>query len=495
MGYTELYNIANIVDPFKRLKLYSKYYSNLTLNGLHYVQFIPTTNSICVSLPNHQTHHEATSFLLIKKFERDSINTVRGMASDIKKFLDFIMIWNLALTDADLLVVLEGYVDYLRLIKMDTGFSHSIEWSLAGKVPLNLVANSMGKLQILTVNSIHGLPEKKDWSDYPLTYIQKNLRHIVQYLDFLKRRTTKYQKIQINTLPVTIRRYKTMISGTTGPKADVVFDVKSIIDRTGLKTKKEHDYKVPINSIFTNEEANAFLSVIDNYQDKLLFTLLRYLGIRAGEAAGINVNIHTIPRNFLISDKDEIIDLAHKLKGDLQSQSFSNRAIWTLTITDRGNSDYRSGHKKAGENRDIPWLYSQEELSLLLYYALRERSFLMKNYEQHGFLFVSRNRKTQGCPITGKSIYQKFQKYRQKLLQVKNIDLSDFSPHTFRHLYATDLIRNKNITIDDVSRWLGHSNVETTRGTYSHWLPTHNLEVYGTVLDIANTFHHSRSEQ
>jgi integrase/recombinase XerD len=45
---------------------------------------------------------------------------------------------------------------------------------------------------------------------------------------------------------------------------------------------------------------------------------------------------------------------------------------------------------------------------------------------------------------------------------------SEFTPHSFRHYFATDKIVNKQIPIPVVSRALGHANVTTTLNIYTH---------------------------
>lgn len=45
---------------------------------------------------------------------------------------------------------------------------------------------------------------------------------------------------------------------------------------------------------------------------------------------------------------------------------------------------------------------------------------------------------------------------------------SEFTPHSFRHYFATDKIVNKQIPIPVVSQALGHSNVTTTLNIYTH---------------------------
>ena len=42
-----------------------------------------------------------------------------------------------------------------------------------------------------------------------------------------------------------------------------------------------------------------------------------------------------------------------------------------------------------------------------------------------------------------------------------------FGPHTFRHSYATELLRRK-VPVEVVSHLLGHTSIATTSDTYAH---------------------------
>ena len=46
----------------------------------------------------------------------------------------------------------------------------------------------------------------------------------------------------------------------------------------------------------------------------------------------------------------------------------------------------------------------------------------------------------------------------------------DFHPHMFRHTHATELLRS-DVSIEVVSKRLGHGSVAVTSQTYSHLLP------------------------
>lgn len=46
-----------------------------------------------------------------------------------------------------------------------------------------------------------------------------------------------------------------------------------------------------------------------------------------------------------------------------------------------------------------------------------------------------------------------------------------FTPHSLRHVFASVALANA-VPITDVSRWLGHRNIQTTYAIYSHFIPS-----------------------
>ncbi|KRF01693.1 hypothetical protein ASG89_25370 [Paenibacillus sp. Soil766] len=490
MGYQKLLKIVNIMDNKLRLESVVRIYTEKKLDGLHYARFLPDKNIVSISRPDHTTVHEATSFLISRKSSGKAINTVRNEANDLKKFLDFLLIWEIELLESDLLVVLEGFTDYLQLIRTDVGVEDALEWVMLRTIPLNIWGESEGKVTNIQRDEF-GMLQRSAISSYSSTSINKIVRTTVQYLLFLKKRSSYYASLQINELPHKSKKLRGFISSTVGDKRVPTIDISTITRDVGSKSKYYGLKSLKVDSIFTYEQTEQFIEIASNYQDKLLFNILRFLGPRSSEAAGIWIDPTSIPNNLLRLDYHKAKRLIKQgIKGDIDFYEKDIKGFWVCKITDRDNPDFRAGHKRDGEYREIPWLFSQEVFLNLLYEALRERQILMRNIKvDHGYLFVSRNRKSQGLPITGKAVAKKYENINRQLIRERDLDLSQFSPHTFRHFYATYLLKKLNIQIDDVSRWLGHRSTETTRTTYSHWIPNaYNSENDGSVQDILETF-------
>ena len=65
-----------------------------------------------------------------------------------------------------------------------------------------------------------------------------------------------------------------------------------------------------------------------------------------------------------------------------------------------------------------------------------------------------------GCPLTYPSVYDLVCRLRERTGIV-------FGPHTFRHTYATELLRRK-VPVEVVPHLLGHASIATTSDAYAH---------------------------
>jgi integrase/recombinase XerD len=65
-----------------------------------------------------------------------------------------------------------------------------------------------------------------------------------------------------------------------------------------------------------------------------------------------------------------------------------------------------------------------------------------------------------GCPLTYASVYDLVSRLRERTGII-------FGPHTFRHSYATELLRRK-VPVEVVQHLLGHASIATTSDAYAH---------------------------
>ncbi len=472
-----------------RLLAFSRYYSSLKINGLHYVYFDAKENTLAICNNNHTTHHLGTAFLIKNKFEGLETNTVRSYAQDVKKFLDYLSFWELDLRDAEnLRIVIVGFIDYLRLIPIkEKVVSSVLEWTLLKEVPLNEEGRTYGKVIQTSINKFGSL-EKAKFMETSISYLSKTVDTILHFIEFLQKRSESHVKLNINVFPKKRKKVKSILAGTLGEGSQSVYNVASIIKEAGLESKSSGEKIAPlIEEVFTIDEANQFLSVIDrkHRQTRFLFYLLKHFGLRVSEAANLQIDVDTLPKNLLTMEYFSALEhLKEHLRGDIE---FSNRLNkWVCYVKERDNQRYDSQHKSG--DREIPLIFSSSEFLDMLLDALKERYLLARNVQtDEGFLFLSNCNRTKGKPITGSSVGQKFSYIVAKKQNELKSDFTPFSPHTFRHFYATYLLKVLRIDISDVSRWLGHSSVEVTRTIYSHYLATEEDNDYGTVSNMHQT--------
>ncbi|WP_160670505.1 site-specific integrase [Clostridium sp. C8-1-8] len=486
MSYKDLLKISNIIDHKVRLITFAKHYKSIKLDGLYYVNFITSSNTLSISHPDHRTHHEATAYLLFKK-SYNSINTAKNQAHHLKKFLDYLLIWDLDILQDDLLVILLGFIDYLRNIEANnSSYTKSIRWATVTEVPLHQQAYTYGQISKIAFSK-DGFMDQKTWNELSYESILQAVSASIQFINFLKERTTYYKDLCITSLPVKARYKESMLSGTLGKNLITIIDIKSMLDSVGLKPIKDKKSLILEQKVFTVNQADTFINFIpqQHHQNRLLFHILKFFGLRAAEAANLMIDTSSLPTNLLFMEHFKAREfIKNNLKGDIEYSNHINK--WVCYVVERDNQDYRSQHKSG--SREVPFLFSEELFLDLLLNALKEREVLIRyTKKKHSFLFVSRQNQNKGNPITGQTIRKRYTHYADKLHKEYNIDLKNFSPHSFRHFFATYLIRVRKEDLSDVSRWLGHSSIEITRKVYSHYIPTNDRNI-NIVEDMAQEF-------
>lgn len=475
-----------------RLKEYANYYKQLQINGLHYVNFVTDNNIISISKSSHSTHHEATSFLLSGKNSGLSPNTVKGQANDIKKFLDFLSIWQMDVMDGDLLIILSGFVDYLRLIETATKPRRTIEWSMLSYIPLHEMAMNHDTVTTIGMDE-HGKRAEQEWGQIPPETIGKIISSTIQYLESLKKKTYKYSDLPLEQLPVKQQSTDSLLSGTLGPSKAIKFDIKSILMQSNinLKTGSNRRYEPLKAEIITPVQMNMFLSEIDSRdrQNLFLFHVLKVFGLRASESANLMIDTSCLTRDVLY--KMDFLEageyLKEHLKGDIEFVKGIGK--WVCNVVNRNTEETSSNSRNKTGDREIPLLFSQDEFTSLFLNALKERDLYMRKYQRvHNYIFISKRSSHSGKPISSKSVAEKYRNLTKKMLKNTKLDFTMYSPHTFRHYFATYLLRVMKKDIEDVQRWLGHSDDKTTKGTYSHYLHDNDNAPIDIVRDMSDTF-------
>jgi len=178
-------------------------------------------------------------------------------------------------------------------------------------------------------------------------------------------------------------------------------------------SRAREPYPGPIAAL-TVEEVERILACVDTqstlgYRDYLLYSLLYRLGLRLGEALGINL---------------EDIDLHNAV----------------LTINGKGR-----------RKRILP-LVSDVEKTLRCWIDIRGR---LLNADSHAALFLSK----KGGRLSARTAQENL----QKLLQpIGPFSIDKVTPHSFRHAFATHAVEG-NADLVVLKAVMGHASIHTTQ--------------------------------
>lgn len=176
----------------------------------------------------------------------------------------------------------------------------------------------------------------------------------------------------------------------------------------------------PRPRVLTAAEAQKILDACEHLRDRLLFALLLDTGMRIGEALGL---------------RHEDLDIAG----------------CQVAVVSRVNDN--RARVKGGRPRFIPT--SAELMRLYADYLNEEYGALDSDY-----VFVNLWGRPHGHPLTYPAVYDLVARLRRRTGV-------GFSPHWFRHTYATWLLR-RGAGMESVKELLGHASITTTVDTYGH---------------------------
>jgi integrase len=97
-----------------------------------------------------------------------------------------------------------------------------------------------------------------------------------------------------------------------------------------------------------------------------------------------------------------------------------------------------------------------------------------KPYEDQGLIFTQ----PDGSPLRPDSLSNNFFRVRDKAKLPKGVTL-----HTLRHTFASHLI-DSGESITEVSKALGHSNIRTTLGMYTHRISRRQVTVADRMQEL-----------
>jgi site-specific recombinase XerD len=175
-----------------------------------------------------------------------------------------------------------------------------------------------------------------------------------------------------------------------------------------------------IPDVLDGEQITAIVAACDRLRDKFLFVLLAQSGLRVGEALGL---------------RHSDIDAASCL----------------VSVVPRVNAN--QARVKNTQSRQVP--VGAEVIRLYADYLHNEYRECDSDY-----VFVNLWSGPIGRPLMYASVYDMVCRIRGKTGIM-------FGPHTFRHTYATALLR-RNVGVEIVQHLLGHASIATTSDAYAH---------------------------
>ncbi|MGH3584853.1 MAG: site-specific integrase [Pseudonocardia sp.] len=169
----------------------------------------------------------------------------------------------------------------------------------------------------------------------------------------------------------------------------------------------------------TEAETTALIDACDRLRDRFLLSMLRDTGVRIGEALG----------------------LRHE---DLDTR---RRVVAVVARENVNRARAKTWSREIPACADLFRLYSD--------YLHEEYGLLDSDY-----VFVNLWRPPVGAPMSYASVDRMVRRLRTRTGTA-------FSPHLFRHTYATGLLR-RGVAPEIVQHLLGHASISTTVDTYSH---------------------------
>lgn len=174
-----------------------------------------------------------------------------------------------------------------------------------------------------------------------------------------------------------------------------------------------------IADTLNSDQITAIVAACDRLRDRFLFSLLASSGLRVGEALGL---------------RHSDVDAAGRL----------------VSVVPRVNAN-RARAKSGGRQVPVP-------ATVIRLYA----DYLHGEYGEldSDYVFVNLWSGPLGCPLAYASVYDLVCRLRERTGIT-------FGPHTFRHSYATELLR-RNVPVEVVAQLLGHASIATTSDAYAH---------------------------
>ena len=299
-------------------------------------------------------------------------------------------------------------------------------------------------------------------------------------LKTLKTQYLEYLEIEKNRSPKTLENYNRYL--------DRFLNFAKTTSAEELDDERVRMYRLHLNRL-TDKDGQTLKKVTQNYHIIALRNFLKYLskrGVKSVSAEKIELG-RAEDRHVTFLEHSELDRLLSAPEGSgldslrdkamLQMLFSTGLRVSELCSLDRNKIDVKRGELSVlGKGRKIRLVFLSEDAKNYISKYLGERT----DIDEALFIRIPKNKKfskSSDLRLTPRSIQRIVKKYAIKAgIMGKNV-----SPHTLRHSYATDLLRN-GADIRSVQAMLGHSSVTTTQ-IYTHVTDSQLKEVHQRFPD------------
>lgn len=181
--------------------------------------------------------------------------------------------------------------------------------------------------------------------------------------------------------------------------------------------------------VLSKEQIETILNACTMERDRLLFELLLFTGMRIGEA--LSLDIHAIG----VSNVGERVqEMPMKMNTD--------------------DHDKGSRHRQQKSGPRELFIPTPLMKKLSAYYESVWLDIYAKQEMEHEFFFISEFHNNLGAPLSYQAVWDRCHK-------IGKVCGVFFTPHDFRHTFATTLARN-DVGIDRLRKLLGHRDIAST---------------------------------
>lgn len=299
-------------------------------------------------------------------------------------------------------------------------------------------------------------------------------------LKTLKTQYLEHLEIEKNRSPKTLENYSRYL--------DRFLNFAKITRAEDLDDERIRMYRLHLNRL-ADKDDQPLMKVTQNYHIIALRNFLKYLakrGVKSVSAEKIELG-RAEDRHVTFLEHSELDRLLSSPDGSgldslrdraiLQMLFSTGLRVSELCLLDRNKIDVKRGELSVmGKGRKIRLVFLSEDAKNHIGKYLDQRT----DIDEALFIRIPKDKKfskSSDLRLTPRSIQRIVKKYAIKAgIMGKNV-----SPHTLRHSYATDLLRN-GADIRSVQAMLGHSSVTTTQ-IYTHVTDTQLREIHKKFHD------------